>query len=85
MADERDASVPRTLESLTIVVTGSRAGCSRDEAKEGILTRGGVSILDDDGFESCWHGNPAVRLKSDRPRGTTIGNGSGQLGMGKCG
>jgi DNA ligase (NAD+) len=41
MADERDASVPRTLESLTIVVTGSLAGFSRDEAKEAILTRGG--------------------------------------------
>ena len=31
MADGRDASVPRTLESLTIVVTGSLAGFSRDE------------------------------------------------------
>ena len=41
MADERDASVPRTLEGLTIVVTGSLAGFSRDEAKEAILTRGG--------------------------------------------
>jgi DNA ligase (NAD+) len=41
MADERDASVPRTLEGLTIVVTGSLAGFSRDDAKEAILTRGG--------------------------------------------
>ena len=41
MADERDASVPRTLEGLTIVVTGSLPGFSRDEAKEAILTRGG--------------------------------------------
>jgi NAD-dependent DNA ligase len=41
MADERDAGVPRTLESLTIVVAGSLAGFSRDEAKEAILTRGG--------------------------------------------
>jgi DNA ligase (NAD+) len=41
MADERDASVPRTLQSLTIVVTGSLAGFSRDDAKEAILTRGG--------------------------------------------
>lgn len=41
MADERDASVPSTLESLTIVVTGSPAGFSRDEAKEAVLTRGG--------------------------------------------
>ena len=41
MADERDASVPRTLEGLTVVVTGSLTGFSRDEAKEAILTRGG--------------------------------------------
>jgi DNA ligase (NAD+) len=41
MADERDASVPRTLAGLTIVVTGSLPGFSRDEAKEAIVTRGG--------------------------------------------
>ena len=41
MADERDAGVPRTLEGLTIVVTGSLTGFSRDDAKEAILTRGG--------------------------------------------
>ncbi|ETB44112.1 NAD-dependent DNA ligase LigA [Mycobacterium avium] len=41
MADERDASVPRTLEGLTVVVTGSLAGFSRDDAKEAILARGG--------------------------------------------
>jgi DNA ligase (NAD+) len=41
MADERDASVPRTLAGLTIVVTGSLPGFSRDDAKEAIVTRGG--------------------------------------------
>lgn len=41
MADERDISVPRTLEGLTVVVTGSLAGFSRDDAKEAILARGG--------------------------------------------
>jgi DNA ligase (NAD+) len=41
MADERDASVPRTLEGLTIVVTGSLTGFSRDDAKEAIVSRGG--------------------------------------------
>ncbi|WP_246230676.1 NAD-dependent DNA ligase LigA [Mycolicibacterium sediminis] len=41
MADERDASIDRTLEGLSIVVTGSLAGYSRDEAKEAILVRGG--------------------------------------------
>jgi DNA ligase (NAD+) len=41
MADERDASVPRLLAGLTIVVTGSLTGFSRDEAKEAIVTRGG--------------------------------------------
>jgi DNA ligase (NAD+) len=41
MVDERDESMPRTLEGLTIVVTGSLEGFSRDEAKEAILVRGG--------------------------------------------
>ena len=41
MADEVDASTPRTLEGLTIVVTGSMESFSRDEAKEAILSRGG--------------------------------------------
>ncbi|GAA4678714.1 NAD-dependent DNA ligase LigA [Nocardioides nanhaiensis] len=41
MADERDESVPRTLEGLTVVVTGSLEGYSRDSAKEAILARGG--------------------------------------------
>jgi DNA ligase (NAD+) len=41
MADRRDPELARTLEGLTIVVTGSLAGFSRDQAKEAILTRGG--------------------------------------------
>jgi DNA ligase (NAD+) len=41
MQDEVDTSVPRTLEGLTVVVTGSLASFSRDEAKEVILARGG--------------------------------------------
>ena len=41
MADERDESIERTLEGLSIVVTGSLTGFSRDEAKEAIITRGG--------------------------------------------
>ncbi|WP_457967619.1 NAD-dependent DNA ligase LigA [Arthrobacter sp. D1-29] len=41
MEDERDESMPRTLEGLTIVVTGSLPDFSRDEAKEAILIRGG--------------------------------------------
>ncbi|WP_416377517.1 NAD-dependent DNA ligase LigA [Arthrobacter sp. JZ12] len=41
MADEVDESMPRTLEGLTIVVTGSLEGFSRDEAKEAIILRGG--------------------------------------------
>jgi len=41
MADERDAGVPRTLAGLTIVVTGSLTGFSRDDAKEAIVVRGG--------------------------------------------
>jgi DNA ligase (NAD+) len=41
MADEVDESSPKTLAGLTIVVTGSLEGFSRDEAKEAILSRGG--------------------------------------------
>jgi DNA ligase (NAD+) len=41
MEDEVDASVPRFLEGLSIVVTGSLENYSRDEAKEAILVRGG--------------------------------------------
>ena len=41
MVDEVDSSVPRTLEGLSIVVTGSMEGFSRDEAKEAIMSRGG--------------------------------------------
>jgi DNA ligase (NAD+) len=41
MHDERDANITRTLEGLSIVVTGSLPGFSRDEAKEAILARGG--------------------------------------------
>lgn len=41
MADERDDSVPRTLEGLTIVVTGSLVDFTRDSVKETIIARGG--------------------------------------------
>ena len=41
MVDEVDASVPRTLEGLSIVITGSMEAFSRDEAKEAIMARGG--------------------------------------------
>jgi DNA ligase (NAD+) len=41
MEDERDESVARTLEGLTVVVTGSLDDFSRDSAKEAILSRGG--------------------------------------------
>jgi DNA ligase (NAD+) len=41
MADERDESIPRTLEGLTIVVTGSLERFTRDSVKEAIIARGG--------------------------------------------
>ncbi|HEX4722617.1 MAG TPA: NAD-dependent DNA ligase LigA [Pseudonocardiaceae bacterium] len=41
LAEEIDDSVPRTLAGMTIVVTGSLDGFSRDEAKEAITVRGG--------------------------------------------
>jgi DNA ligase (NAD+) len=41
MEDQRDESVPRKLEGLSIVVTGSLDGWSRDQAKEDIVARGG--------------------------------------------
>ena len=41
MQDERDESVPRTLEGLTLVVTGSLENFTRDSVKEAIIARGG--------------------------------------------
>ncbi len=41
MADERDESLERTLEGLTLVVTGSLERFSRDQSKEAIIARGG--------------------------------------------
>jgi DNA ligase (NAD+) len=41
MEDEVDESAPRTLQGLTIVVTGSLERYSRDQAREAILLRGG--------------------------------------------
>jgi len=41
LEDERDQSRPRTLEGLTVVVTGSLVDFSRDGAKEAIISRGG--------------------------------------------
>jgi DNA ligase (NAD+) len=41
MRDERDTSVPRTLDGLSVVVTGSLERWSRDQAKEDILGHGG--------------------------------------------
>ena len=50
MADEADTSTPRTLEALTLVVTGSLQGFSRDEAREAILARGGNGVRNFDAF-----------------------------------
>ena len=41
MAEDRDESTPRTLDGLTIVVTGSLEGFTRDSVKEAIIARGG--------------------------------------------
>ncbi|GAB7043442.1 NAD-dependent DNA ligase LigA [Catenuloplanes niger JCM 9533] len=41
LAEERDLDTPRPLESLTVVVTGTLTGFSRDAAKEAIESRGG--------------------------------------------
>lgn len=41
MADERDESIERTLDGLTIVVTGGLEGFTRDGVKEAIISRGG--------------------------------------------
>jgi DNA ligase (NAD+) len=41
MEDQVDESTPRHLEGMSIVVTGSLTGFSRDQAKEAIITRGG--------------------------------------------
>lgn len=41
MADERDESIARTLEGLTVVATGSLEHYTRDSVKEAIISRGG--------------------------------------------
>lgn len=41
MVDDVDEETPRTLEGLTVVVTGSLENWSRDESKEAIIARGG--------------------------------------------
>ena len=41
MADERDETIERTLEGLTLVVTGSLERFTRDSVKEAIISRGG--------------------------------------------
>ncbi|WP_061961837.1 NAD-dependent DNA ligase LigA [Demequina flava] len=41
MEDERDSTVGRTLEGLTIVATGSLEQFTRDSVKEAIISRGG--------------------------------------------
>lgn len=41
MEEERDTSIVRNLEGMSIVVTGSLTTYSRDEAKESIMARGG--------------------------------------------
>ncbi|AEV88270.1 NAD-dependent DNA ligase LigA [Actinoplanes sp. SE50] len=41
MVDERVEAGPRTLEGLTVVVTGTLAGFTRDQAAEAVTSRGG--------------------------------------------
>jgi DNA ligase (NAD+) len=41
LEEDRTGGAPRTLEGMSIVVTGSLTGFSRDEAKEAITERGG--------------------------------------------
>ncbi len=43
MTDERDESIERTLEGLTIVVTGSLVDFTRDSVKEAIIAHGGTA------------------------------------------
>ncbi|GAB3907588.1 NAD-dependent DNA ligase LigA [Kibdelosporangium lantanae] len=44
MEDERDESIPRNLQGLSIVVTGTLPTLSRDEAKEAIIAHGGKAV-----------------------------------------
>jgi len=44
LVEERDESIPRNLDGLSIVVTGTLSGLSRDEAKEAIVSRGGKAV-----------------------------------------
>src|SRR3954471_298976 len=74
MADEQDASSPRTLEGLTVVVTGSLDGFSRDEAREAILGRGGKasgSVSKKTDFVVVGE-NPGSKAENARKRGVPI-------------
>jgi DNA ligase (NAD+) len=69
LADEPDTTVPRTLEGLTLVVTGSLQGFSRDEAKEAILTRGGKaagSVSKNTDFLVCGENPGSKRDKAEQ-------------------
>ena len=76
MVDERDESVEQTLAGLTVVVTGSLEGFSRDETKEAILARGGkasgsVSKKTDYvvvGENAGTKEDKAARARADHPR-----------------
>ena len=76
MVDERDESVEQTLAGLTVVVTGSLEGFSRDETKEAILARGGkasgsVSKKTDYvvvGENAGHQGGQGARARADHPR-----------------
>ncbi len=74
MADERDAGTPRTLEGVTVVVTGSLEGYSRDGAREAILARGGRasgSVSKKTDFVVVGE-NPGSKADSARKLGLTI-------------
>jgi DNA ligase (NAD+) len=69
MADEADATTPRTLEGLTLVVTGSLQGFSRDEAREAILARGGKaagSVSRNTDFLVCGENPGSKRDKAEQ-------------------
>ncbi|HLS02837.1 MAG TPA: helix-hairpin-helix domain-containing protein, partial [Beutenbergiaceae bacterium] len=68
MADDDADAPPKVLEGLTIVVTGSLEGFTRNQAKEAILSRGGKATGSVSGNTDFVVAGPGAGSKADRAR-----------------
>src|SRR5690606_31493841 len=92
MADERDESVERTLEGLTVVATGSLVNYTRDSVKEAIIARGGkaagsvskktdyVVVGDNAGSKATKAEELGLRILDEEQFGVLLAQGPAGLG-----